>query len=134
MELIKWTDQYKIDIKEIDNQHHGLVIIINELFTLMSEGKAKDKLNDIFEHLTDYTRKHFSTEELVLYKYAYPDLEQHKGEHNKFIEKLEGFKKDFHNNKITISLEVLNFLKDWLLNHIQISDRKYADHVRKFID
>lgn len=134
MELIKWTDQYKLDIKEIDNQHYGLVIIINELFTLMSEGKAKDKLNDIFDHLTDYTRKHFSTEELVLYKYAYPDLEQHKGEHKKFIEKLEGFKNDFLNKKITISLEVLNFLKDWLLNHILISDKKYAEHVRKFIN
>lgn len=134
MELIKWADQYKLGIKEIDNQHYGLVIIINELFTLMTEGKAKDKLNDIFDHLTDYTRKHFSTEELVLYKYAYPDLEQHKGEHKKFIEKLEGLKKDFNNNKVTISLEVLNFLKDWLLNHILISDKKYADHVRKFID
>lgn len=134
MELIKWTDQYKLDIKEIDNQHYGLVIIINELFTLMSEGKAKDKLNDIFDHLTNYTKKHFSTEELVLHKYAYPDAEQHKGEHQKFIDKLERFKKDFDNNKVTISLEVLNFLKDWLLNHIQISDKKYADYVRKFLD
>ncbi len=132
MELIKWTDKYSIGIKEIDNQHKGLVIIINELFKLMSEGKAKSQLNDIFDHLTHYTKKHFSTEELVLYKYAYPELEQHKNEHKKFIKKIENFRSDFVNKKITLSLEVLNFLKDWLLNHILISDKKYSVHIKKF--
>lgn len=132
MELVKWTDKFSVGIKEIDNQHRGLVIIINELFTYMSDGKAKDKLNEVFDHLTDYTRKHFSTEELMLYKYAYPDIDQHKSEHKKFIEKLENLKSDFSNNKITVSLEVLNFLKDWLINHIQKSDKKYETHIQKF--
>lgn len=132
MELIQWTDEYSVGIKEIDNQHRGLIIIINELFTLMSEGKAKNKLDDIFDHLTDYTKKHFSAEELMLIKYAYPDIEQHKVEHKKFIEKLEGFMSDLEKNKITVTLEVLNFLKDWLLNHILISDKKYSPHIQKF--
>ena len=98
----------------------------------MTEGKAKDRLNKVFDQLFDYTKKHFSTEELMLYKYAYTDIEQHKIEHKKFIDKLEELKSDFENNKVTISLEVLNFLKDWLLNHIQISDKKYAVHIQKF--
>jgi len=132
MELIKWTDKYTLGIQEIDNQHKGLVVIINELFTYMSEGKAKEKMEDVFDHLTEYTKKHFSAEELMLYRYAYKDIEEHKVEHKKFIEKLEAFKKDFNNSKITISLEVLNFLKDWLLNHILISDKKYATHISKF--
>ena len=132
MELIKWTDKYTLGIQEIDNQHKGLVVIINELFTYMSEGKAKEKMEDVFDHLTEYTKKNFSAEELMLYRYAYKDIEEHKVEHKKFIEKLEAFKKDFNNSKITISLEVLNFLKDWLLNHILISDKKYATHISKF--
>ncbi|PLX17174.1 MAG: hemerythrin [Marinilabiliales bacterium] len=132
MELIKWTDKYSIGIKEIDNQHKGLVIIINELFTYMSEGKAREKLEIIFEHLADYTKKHFSTEELVLYKYAYPGLEKHKEEHLMFIEKLENLQSDFSHEKITVTLEVLNFLKYWLLNHILISDKHYANHIKKF--
>ena len=66
MELIKWTDKYLVGIKEIDNQHKGLVVLINELFNLMSQGKAKDNMNEIFIHLTEYTKKHFYTEELML--------------------------------------------------------------------
>jgi len=131
MEIVKWTEQYSVGIKEIDNQHKSLIIIINELFTLMSEGKAKDNLNNIFDHLTEYTKKHFLIEETMLYKYAYQDLEQHKLEHAKFIEKLNNLKSDFNQGKVTISLEILNFLKDWLLNHIKISDKKYSVHILK---
>lgn len=131
MEIVKWTDEYSVGITEIDNQHKGLVILINELFVLMTEGKAKDNLNEIFEHLTDYTKKHFLTEETMLFKYAYPESEQHKVEHSKFIKKLNSLKSNFNKGKITISLEILNFLKDWLLNHIKISDKKYSVHILK---
>jgi len=131
MELIKWTDQYSVGIKEIDNQHKGLVIIINELFSYMSEGKAKENLNEIFDHLTEYIKKHFFVEETMLVKYAYPDYDQHKVEHSKFIQKLNDLKSEFKSGKITISLEILNFLKDWLLNHIQHTDKKYSAFIEK---
>jgi hemerythrin len=83
-------------------------------------------VNEIFTHLKDYTEKHFSTEEKMLIKFAYKDFEQHKKEHAKFITKLNDLYKDFEKGKVTISIEILNFLKDWLLNHILISDFKYA--------
>ena len=132
MDIVIWSDKYLLGIDEIDNQHKGLVIIINELFNLMSQGKAKAHMNQIFDHLTDYTKKHFFVEEKMLIKFAYPDYEQHKIEHKKFIEKLDKYKKEFESGKVTISLEILNFLKEWLLNHIQISDKKYALHIKKF--
>jgi len=131
MEIIKWTEEYSVGIKEIDNQHKGLVILINELFTLMTKGKSKDSLSEIFNYLTDYTKKHFFTEETLLYKYAYPEIDQHKLEHSKFIENLNNLKSDFKTGKITISIETLNFLKDWLLNHIKISDKRYSVHILK---
>ena len=126
MELIKWTEKYSVGMDEIDNQHKGLVIIIKEVFNLMSEGQAKNKLNEIFDHLTDYTKKHFYTEEKMMIKYAYSSYDEHVEEHSKFIDKLESLKSEFKDGKVTISLEVLSLLKDWLLNHILISDKKYA--------
>lgn len=131
MELIKWNETYLTGIREIDNQHEGLVVIINELFNLMSQGKAKDSLIEIFDHLTEYTRLHFGVEETMLFKFAYPEFDNHKKDHETFIQKLEGFKKDFSSGKVTISLEVLNFLKDWLINHILKTDKKYVNHIKK---
>ena len=129
MELIKWSSQYELGIEEIDNQHKGLVIIINELFSLMSQGKAKNNLDKIFDHLTDYTKKHFLAEEVMLFKFGYKEFDNHKDEHKKFVEKLNDLKKDMSNGDVTTSLKVLNFLKDWLLNNIQISDKKYSSFI-----
>ena len=129
MEIIQWSEKYSVGINEIDNQHKGLVILINELFTLMSEGKAKANMEDVFNHLTDYTKKHFYTEEAMIIKYAFPEYKEHKSEHNSFIEHLSQLKEDFRNEKNAISVKVLNFLKDWLLNHIMISDQKYSPFI-----
>lgn len=130
MDLINWTQKYELGIKEIDNQHKGLVLIINELFNLMSEGKAKAKMTDIFDHLTDYTKKHFKDEEIMLVKYAYKHFDEHKEEHQKFIEQLGKLKLELAEGDVTVSLKTLNFLKDWLLNHILISDKKYSKEIQ----
>lgn len=130
MELIEWTNKYSVRITEIDNQHKGLVILINELFELMSQGKAKAKMNEIFDHLTDYTKKHFKDEETMLVKHAYKHFDEHKEEHKKFIDQLDKLKSDLVNGDVTVSLKTLNFLKDWLLNHILISDKKYSKEIQ----
>jgi len=132
MELIQWTDKYLTGFKEIDNQHKGLVILINELFTLMQQGKAKKHMDEIFDHLTDYTKKHFFEEEKMMVKYAFKEYTQHKEEHKKFIEQLAKFKIEFAQNKVTITIETLNFLKQWLLNHIIVTDMKYVPHIKQF--
>ncbi|MFC2152955.1 bacteriohemerythrin [Bacteroidota bacterium] len=129
MDLIKWSEEYSVGIDEIDNQHKALVIMINELFNLISQGKSKSKLEEIFNHLTDYTKKHFTAEEKMMTNFAYPQYNEHIEEHKKFIAKLDTFRLDLNNGKITLSLELLNFLKDWLLNHILISDKKYNPYI-----
>ena len=130
MELIKWLDGYSVGIEEVDNQHKVLVEIINELFTQISQGKAKDNLNEIFDRLTEYTKVHFKDEEAMLVKFAYPDIISHRFEHNKFVKKLSEMKLEFDSSKITISLEILNFLKDWFINHILITDMKYSEYIK----
>lgn len=131
MELIQWTDNYLTGFKEIDNQHKALVVLINELFNLMQEGKAKKHLDDIFDHLTDYTKKHFFEEEKMMVKYAFKEFNEHKEEHKKFIDQLAKLKSDFKKEKVTISIETLNFLKNWLLNHILVTDMRYVPHIKE---
>ena len=131
MELIEWKEIYSVGIKEIDNQHKGLVILINELFTLIMDGKATESLNEILGHLTDYTKMHFSVEEILMRKSAYPRLDEHKIEHVKFVEKLESLKSDCDSKKATVTLEILNFLKHWIVNHILVSDMQYVPFTSK---
>jgi len=125
MELISWKESLNVGIKDIDGQHRRLVALINKLFEAMSQGKSKEIMHSVFSELSNYVITHFATEEKLMKKYKYSDYDQHKQEHKFFIDKLNEFKIKFSNGNLSISLEVLNFLKDWLLKHIIGTDRKY---------
>ena len=50
----------------------------------------------------------------------------YKKEHERFVEKIESFIRDYQANKLGLSIELMTFLKDWLTNHIMITDKKYT--------
>jgi hemerythrin len=126
MSLITWNDSYNINIKEIDRQHMKLVQIINDLNDAMREGKANDVLAKLLRELVSYTKTHFSNEEGYLDRYGYPDVKAHKLQHIAFVDKISGFSDDFESGRLGVSIEIMKFLKDWLLKHIKGTDMKYV--------
>ncbi|KNZ69825.1 hemerythrin-like metal-binding protein [Thermincola ferriacetica] len=126
MALMVWNDKFSVGVKELDDHHKTLVALVNELHDAMKVGKTKEIMDDILARLTDYTRFHFSAEEKYMTKYSYPQYTQHKLEHDKFTEKVLQFQKDLKDGKFAISMEIMTFLKDWLINHISGSDKKYG--------
>jgi hemerythrin len=126
MALITWSDKYSIQINEIDDQHKVLVGMINDLHDAMKNAKSKEVTLDIINKMAEYTKFHFSTEEKYMKRFGYQDYEEHKMEHEKFVDKVLAFKTDYESGKAGISYDILNFLKDWLVGHIQGTDKKYA--------
>lgn len=126
MKLIEWKDKYKIDIKILDEQHQQLIEIINSLYSSVNEGKGSLALGGILNDLISYATNHFITEEKLLDDFNYPGFEFHKEEHRYFIQKVTDFKEAFDVGKQGLSVEVLNFLKEWLSSHIVKSDKKFA--------
>ncbi len=55
---------------------------------------------------------------------GYKQYLSHKLEHDRFTRQVMDLQKQYHDGKATITIDVLNFLKDWLVNHIQGVDRK----------
>ena len=123
--LIEWTDKLSIDNGLIDTQHQKLVELINDLYAAFLEGKANEHLTDIIEELAAYTVSHFKTEEVFFAKVSYPEIEEHKIEHTNFVNKVLEFKNKLASGEVSLSYDIMNFLRDWLKNHILVSDRKY---------
>ena len=129
-ELFPWAEKYKIGILFVDVQHKQLVDIINRLHGAMAAGKGKDQLDATLQELIRYTKSHFSAEEKILRSHLYPDLKAHHEEHERLTAAVVEFRRKLANNKIGLSIGVMDFLKDWLGNHILGVDKKYAPFLK----
>ncbi len=126
MSLIKWDDSYSVKVTEIDQQHQKLVSMINELHDAMRQGRGKDVLGKLINGLISYTAIHFKTEEKYFDQFGYPETDSHKKEHAAFVQKISEFKDGFEKGQQSLSIDVMNFLMDWLLKHIKGVDIQYS--------
>lgn len=126
MSLFEWNETYSVGINKLDEQHRNLVTMINDLYDAMRIGQGKILIQQILDKMTHYTVTHFESEETLFDKYNYPDTEKHKKEHKEFVNTVLDFKEKYDKGSILLSVKLLNFLRDWLLNHIQGSDKDYG--------
>jgi hemerythrin-like metal-binding protein len=126
MALMNWDDKFVLGINSIDAQHKVLVGMINDLHDAMREGKAKSILGEIIEGLSNYTKTHFLNEETLFDTYNYPETIAHRKEHSAFISQISDFQQGFSEGKLSVSIQVMNFLKDWLKSHIMDTDKQYV--------
>ncbi len=131
MPLIQWDQKYETSIKQFDEHHQKLIELINKLYDAMRAGKGNQVLGPIFDELIAYTQYHFSAEEDAFKKTGYLASTTHIREHNKLIEKVTDLKTQFDEGKMGLTTQTMNFLRDWLMNHIQKSDKRYVDHLKK---
>jgi hemerythrin len=124
--FFKWSPDYSVNIKTIDNQHLELVNILNRLFIAVSKREGEKVIASILDGLVDYTKTHFALEERLMQQAKYKDLDAHKLEHKKLIEELDRLCKKHLIEEKPIYFEMLGFLKTWLREHIQGEDKKYS--------
>jgi len=125
MAFYKWNDRFKIGIVSIDKQHKQLFDMIEIYYQSFKAGKSKEGLAKLLDDLTDYTKFHFTFEEKYFEKYNYAEAEAHTKEHKGFISELEELKNRVEKHKMVLPVEVGNFLGEWLIRHINGSDKKY---------
>lgn len=126
MTLITWSDAYSVNSAEMDAQHKKLVGMINDLHDAMKDGNGKESLGRTLDGLIDYAGMHFADEEKLMAKVNFAELPAHKLEHEAFVKKALKLQADFHSGEVVMSFTVMEFLKDWLLNHILKVDKKYG--------
>jgi len=132
MNTIEWNESLSVGIEEIDNQHKGLIDIIN---LLESSSKVAERHKICFEivlKLKQYCDEHFMTEETYMVRYDYPMFVAHKKEHTEFIKNVLDFEMacvEFYSPYTPM----LDFLKEWFVKHIKDTDIKMGDFLKKSI-
>lgn len=99
----------------------------------MESNASGETLIDIVESLKNYTKTHFFTEEEFFARIVYPEVDSHKLMHHRFIQKIADVEEQLRQGSLVVGNDLLDFLKDWLLNHIRVTDKQFAPLWRSWI-
>lgn len=133
-----FTAKYKTDIALIDDEHKHLFEIIEQTNNLIHANMLHDKYDEIIHLLNElktYTEIHFSDEEFLMERISYPGIEAQKKAHSAFVDKLVHIDIDeldeIDSHQQTYLFELINYLLNWLSNHILASDMKIGEYIRE---
>ncbi len=128
--IMRWSTSLSVGIDSIDSQHKVLIDLINTLFHEMNSGNSKQAISSTLSKLIEYTGSHFAFEEDLFEKHNYEGNDAHKEIHKKLVAQVVDFQRQFESGKKDISLELMEFLKDWLIEHIKGTDKKYSSFLQ----
>lgn len=131
MSLFQWDNKFLVGHSDIDAQHKRLFQLADELHTAMAAGNAKAKLSETLNSLIAYTKIHFANEERLMIAHKYPDYQAHKLLHDKLTAQVVEFQKDFAAGRSVLTIDLMQFLKNWLSQHIGKIDQKVAEFLKQ---
>jgi len=124
---IDWLPEYQVEVAEIDDQHKKFVLLINDVYDTIEVGCEEIILGDILDQLDAYSEYHFATEEKYFDLFKYPDSIKHKQVHQDFRNQVASFREHYQENEDLYARRVLEFMKNWLTDHIVTLDKAYAE-------
>jgi len=128
---LEWDSSFTVSVDKYDNAHKVLFNMINDLADAMQQKKSKDAVGRVLNGLAEYTINHFADEERSFSQTHYPEETQHKALHKKLLDQVTELIVKFNAGQPLIAQDVINFLQDWLINHIKGVDKRYGPHLNK---
>lgn len=129
----RWTADLSVGLSSIDEDHKFLIDTLNQLIDCLHSHRSDDVVDEIFIILMDYTKHHFAREEQLMQKISFPDYKNHKKQHSHFLYRLNELQKmlkEKQSNQLVL-VETIEFLTQWLLDHIATFDIALGEFNRK---
>ncbi|MCL1927841.1 MAG: bacteriohemerythrin [Treponema sp.] len=126
-----WSDDYSVNFGLIDSQHKELVRMTNVLFDGCKKGHTAADVAFVqtIRGAVEYAQTHFFTEEKYMKMANYPNMTNHKKEHEAFVTTVVKSVHNFEKGEFE-PIALARFLKEWLLTHIAESDKQYAPYLQ----
>jgi len=128
---LEWNTSYATGVSKYDEHHKILFNMVNDLADAMQQKKSKEAVGRVLNGLAEYTVSHFADEERSFAQTHYPEEAQHKALHKKLLDQVTELIRKFNAGETLIAQDVINFLQEWLINHIQGTDKRYGPHLNK---
>ena len=131
--LVSWSSRMATGIEEIDRQHKKLFEIAEKLYQAKNGDPEmlNKKIAVTARELLDYAKIHFATEERMMEEAGFEGYAEHKKIHRMFAEKAEAYQGriDERSGDVFLAMEIMNFLIDWIVDHISVTDKEYVPYI-----
>jgi len=124
--FIEWKEGFSVGLPDIDQQHRRLLAIINRLHDAMKTGSARAQIIGVVDELVAYTHEHFTYEERLMIAAKYPGVREHIRKHRAMTAQVAAYCEKVRHDKASTPLQLMEFLKGWLSNHILHTDMDYS--------
>ncbi|MGR3302653.1 MAG: bacteriohemerythrin [Candidatus Scalindua sp.] len=124
--MIEWSNKYSVGVSVMDEEHKGFIGILNKVIAAKQRNYSQEEIEDILGELVKFAKEHFQNEEACMSKFEYPDYLSHYNEHMNFSLHMIIYNNQVINGEYKIMGELYNYLQEWLVHHIQKTDKKYT--------
>lgn len=117
------------DSVSIDKEHQVQIGMLDALCTLIENGDAQAKIQEMLDQLISYSEIHFMSEQLLMRNYAYPEYDDHVHDHEAMVEHLTKIKDSFTSGQKNLVLDTASEMKNFLIGHINSRDQAFTNYL-----
>ena len=124
MPILVWSDDYSINVAEIDGQHKKLLEHVNKLHAGVEAQIDRQDLHQRLVELYDYAAFHFASEEELMIQHGMKNVKKHHKEHKLLLRHLKHVCNAVSEGKRPAFYSQYDVSNDWFLAHIMDFDKK----------
>jgi len=125
--MIEWNKEHSLGLSIIDEEHKQVIEIINGIIAAKQRDNFPEEIEEMLHEMIDYAWSHFKTEESYMLEFNFHEYQYHKEEHFDFINRMNSYFSRVVSGDYQLANEILEFLKQWLVRHIEGTDRRYIE-------
>jgi methyl-accepting chemotaxis protein/hemerythrin len=118
-------------MSEIDSQHETLIVCLKGLHGGLRSNAGRAELESLMQGLSYHVMTHLAYEEEGMLALEYPERESHFERHEYFREMVTDLQGKIQANAPMVATQLLVFLRDWILGHVEVDDVKYVNFIHR---
>jgi hemerythrin len=131
MALIRWEDRFLVGQAQVDEEHRYLFQLINDFHDAFVEDHDRARVLLLLNCLVEYAERHFANEEALMQMSGYPGIDAHRAHHEQLFEQIFQLNARFQDRAVNPTHATVQFLRNWLTDHILHEDLLFGAHLKK---
>jgi hemerythrin-like metal-binding protein len=124
------TLPFSVENDELNSHHRLIFELIDKVEVNIAGDHEAEVVTAALMALRDYASYHFGAEEALFEIQAYPEAQAHTEHHLEFRAHLSKLMALTERGEKTVRLELIQFLRMWIRDHVMLRDKDYIPYLR----